>query len=206
MEVHPRHQCLVYEGSPSRILPALARVVRQKLAENYRCLYLNSGPMVTAMRFHLTVAGADVAYEVDRTSLVLSSAQTHLVDGRFDVDHMIRTLEEAVDQSLNDGYSGLWASGDMTWEFGPQKDFARLVEYEWRLEEFFRRQPALCGICQYHQDSLPLKVVREGLLAHRSAFIGGRPSRINPRYVWTEPRSPSKPTDTPKLKELAARV
>ncbi len=39
-------------------------------------------------------------------------------DGSFDVPMMLANLEEALDQALRDGYKGLWATGDMTWEFG----------------------------------------------------------------------------------------
>jgi hypothetical protein len=45
----------------------------------------------------------------------------------------------------------------MTWEFGRARDFSRLLEYEWRLEEFFQKHPELEGICQYYADTLPRK-------------------------------------------------
>ena len=99
--------------------------------------------MVAGMRSYLAAAGIDVAHEVGGGSLVLSSDQRHLVEGAFDIDRMMRTLEDALDQALNNGYAGLWATGDMSWEFGPQKDFSKLLEYEWRLEEFFRTHPEL---------------------------------------------------------------
>jgi hypothetical protein len=81
---------------------------------------------------------------------------------------MLHMLEDAVDQALNDGYKGLWASGDMTWELGPRPDVVNLLEYKWRLEQIFRRRPALSGVCQYHADTLPRNVLREGLVAHPS--------------------------------------
>jgi hypothetical protein len=31
---------------------------------------------------------------------------------------MVHALERAVQQALSEGYDGLWATGDMTWEFG----------------------------------------------------------------------------------------
>jgi len=96
METLPRHQCLIYEGAPSRQLPSLAALTVEKLGQNYRCLYLNSAPMVAGMRSYLAAAGVDVAREVEKASLVLSSDQGHLVGGRFDVERMIRTLEEAI--------------------------------------------------------------------------------------------------------------
>jgi DcmR-like sensory protein len=181
-----RHQCLIYSRSPARHLPAMAALMRRKLEERHRCLYLDSPPMVAGMRSYLSAAGVDVAREVEKCSLVLSSDQGHLVDGRFDVDMMIRGLEEAVQQALNDGYLGLWATGDMTWEFGSRKETAKLLEYEGKLEDLFRRQPALCGICQYHIDTLPPESVRQGLLAHPSIFINETLSRVNPHYVPRE--------------------
>jgi MEDS: MEthanogen/methylotroph, DcmR Sensory domain len=82
-----------------------------------------------------------------------------------------------------EGYEGLWATGDMSWEFGPQKDFSKLLEYETRLEEFFREHPTISGICQYHADTLPREVLSQGLLTHPSIFINETLSRINPHYL-----------------------
>jgi len=179
----PRHQCLIYEGAPSKQLPALAAMIQQKLAEGYRCLYLNSRPMVAGIRSQLAAMGMDVANETANARLVLSSEYTVLADGSFDVDLMLRKLEDALDQALEDGYKGLWATGDMSWEFGSHKNFQRLMEYEHRLEELFCERPELCGICQYHQDTLPREAPREALLTHQTIFINETLSRINPYYV-----------------------
>ena len=187
MDPASRHQCLIYEGPPSRHLAALAEVVRQKLNENKRCLYLNSEPMVAGMRSYLAAAGVDVAHETANAKLVLSSERHHLADGRqFDVDQMIRALEGALKQALKDGYQGLWATGDMTWELGPDKDFSRLLEYEWRLEEFFRAHPQMSGLCQYHVDTMPRHVARQGLQSHSSVFLNQTLSLINPIYRHEE--------------------
>jgi DcmR-like sensory protein len=186
MEPLPRHQCLIYEGAPSRQLPPLAALVVEKLEQNYRCLYLNSAPMVAGMRSYLAAAGVDVAHEVGKASLVLSSEQRHLVAGQFDVERMIRTLEEAIQQALDDGYAGLWATGDMTWELGPERDRWRLLEYEWRLEKLFRTHPQLSGICQYHADTLPRDLMRQGLLGHPTIFVSKTLSLLNPHYVLPE--------------------
>ncbi len=180
----PRHQCLIYDGAPSRNLSALAAIIKQKLKLDYRCLYLNSQPMVAGMRSYLAAAGVNVAEEEKKGTLELSSDQMHLVDGgRFDPELMIRTLEGAIDRALGDGFSGLWATGDMSWEFGPQKDFSKLVEYEWLLEDLFRRRAELGGICQYHAATLPRSALRKGILMHPGLFISETLSIINPHFL-----------------------
>ena len=85
----PRHQCLIYEGSPAPHLRALASVIEVKLKEKYRCMFLNSRPMVAGLRSYLFAAGVDVPKEITNGSLVLSSDNEHLLDGRFDIDRML---------------------------------------------------------------------------------------------------------------------
>lgn len=74
----------------------------------------------------------------------------------------------------------------MTWEFGPEKNFAKLRKYEQGLEDLFRRSPALQGICQYHTETLPIYVVEEALYKHRAVYINETLSRINHYYVQGE--------------------
>jgi len=186
MEPVPRHQCLIYKGAPSKHLPALAAAMREKLRQNYRCLYLNSPPMVAGLRSYLAAAGVDVAREVTRSRLVLSADRNHLTDGSFDIDRMLRTLENLLNNALRDQCTGLWAVGDMTWELGPERDPARLLEYEWRLEKIFHQRPELGGICQYHADTVPREMMRQSLLVHPSIFINQTLSLINPHYLYSE--------------------
>ena len=183
MEQTTRHQCLIYAGSPSAHLPALASSIRRKLIDNYRCLYLNSPPMVAGLRSYLFAAGVDVPTEVAKGNLVLSSDHSHLQEGRFNVTRMLKLLNDAVEQAVKEGYDGIWATGDMSWEFGPEKDFSKLLEYEWRLEELFLKQPSLSGVCQYHRDTLPSEIVEQGLSSHQAIFINDTLSRVNPRYI-----------------------
>ena len=187
MDQNARHRCLLYRGAPSLQLPLLARVIQEKLEQNFRCLYLNSPPMLAGMRSYLAASGVDVAYETMRGSLIVSSERHHLVDEKtFSVDRMMQALDQALEEALDDGYAGLWATGDMSWELGPEIGSGKLLEYEWRLEEFMRSHPELAGICQYHIDSLPAAMVREGLTAHSEAFVNETLSLINPHHASSE--------------------
>ncbi len=69
-------------------------------------------------------------------------------------------LGDALGQARRAGFQGLCATGDMTWEFGPGKEFTKLFEYECLLEDFFRNHPGLVGVCQYHADTLPPDALR----------------------------------------------
>ncbi|HYG50439.1 MAG TPA: MEDS domain-containing protein [Flavobacteriales bacterium] len=183
MASEPRHQCLIYEGPPSQKLPLLASALQSKLHEGYRCLYLNSAPMVAGMGSTLAAMGIDVASETAKARLVFSSDPVALPGEDFNYKVLLGKLEDSINQAIKDGYKGLWASGDMTWEFGPRQDFSKLMEYELKLEELFGRRKELYGVCQYHKDTLPQDVMRQGLLLHRSIVISDTLIRINPHYL-----------------------
>jgi|SRR5580658_9432063 hypothetical protein len=205
MDAAGRHHCLIYEGPPSRHLPALSAAIQEKLQQNYRCLYLNSPQMVAGMRSYLAANGVDVFDATAKGSLVLSAEQHHLRDGRFDIEGMLHDLEQAIDQALVDGYKGLWATGDMTWELGPEKDFAKLLEYEWQLEEFIQKHPEFGGVCQYHADTLPREAMHHGLLAHPSVFINETLSLINPHYVERRSFTPQA-EKSPEVESVVSRL
>ncbi len=188
-----RHRCLIYDGSPSAQMPAMAAIITERLSANYRCLYLNSPPMIAGLPAHLRIAGVDPTDAVARGALVLSSDQGHLVDGEFDVERMLVKLSDAVKQALSEGYAGLWASGDMLWEFGSERNLAKLLTYEIGLESLLESQPALCGICQYHRDILPEDGVKIAIYTHQAVYLNESLVRLNSHYrqVATLRRSPN---------------
>jgi hypothetical protein len=192
-----RHQCLVYEGAPSRHLDSLAQTLIERIGANRRCLYLNSPAMVAGMRSRLSAMGFDLNAhtltaqalntqalntQAKKGALVLSSDNTHLVGGKFDVARMLSLLADSLRQALDDGYDGLWATGDMTWELGGERNFDKLVAYERGLEEFMKNNPALSGVCQYHRDTLPLHAVKTAMETHPASYVNATLSQFNPAY------------------------
>lgn len=152
------------------------------MENGYRCLYLNSPAMVSGMRSSLASMGVNVASHIAQNKIMLSS-ETVSANEDFNSEQMLQKLEDALDQALKDGYKGLWASGDMTWELGSEKNFEKLLEYEWKLEALFHKRKELNGVCQYHHDTLPNEVMRQGLLLHQTLYISDTLSRINPHHI-----------------------
>jgi hypothetical protein len=200
MEVMPRHQCLIYDGSPARMLPLIASQIAQRLSKNFRCLYLNSPPMVAGIRSYLYATGIDVEDCVAGGSLILSAEASPLKNGHFDMERMLESLEQILITASDEGYAGLWASGDMSWEMGPDKNLRRLLEYEWGLEQLFQKYPGFSGICQYHAETLPQDMLCHGILVHPALFINDTLSRTNPNYTATDrPIHPMVPSTELKL-------
>lgn len=138
--------------------------------------------MVAGMRSQLAAAGLEPRAHMERGALILSSEQGHLVAGKFDVPRMLRLLRDTLHQALADGYAGLWAAGDMTWEFGSETNWDKLFDYERRLEDFMQANPALSGICLYHRDTLPAQAIETALITHPALYVSASLSQVNSRY------------------------
>ena len=112
--------------------------------------------MVAGLQSDLAQIGVDVARETEKNSLVFSSHLGHLSeDQTFDVDRMIAALEDALNQTLRDGYVRLAGpAGDVAWEFGPKVDFGQPSNMKRELKilcaltrksrEYANTKPALC--------------------------------------------------------------
>lgn len=196
---------MIYEGAPAPHLSGISRVIAEKLNANKRCIYSNSLPMVAGMRSFLSAVGVHVADEVERGSLILSSDQSHLVEGLFDSKALLNLLADAVDQAYADGYAGLWAAGDMTWEFGTEMNFAKLYEYEAALEELFLQKPTLEGLCMYHTDTLPPSALQAALYTHRAVYINETLSRMSDYYAASEAEA-LRPIHLPELRQMMAKA
>jgi hypothetical protein len=182
MDSKPRHQCLIYEKSPADYLQVLAGSVIANLKANQRCLYLNSPTMVAGMRCSLAAEGLDLSSEIEKGALILTSDQSHLSEGMFDVGRMLDLLKNAVQQALTDGYAGLWASGDITWELGGETNLDKLFDYEQRLDDFMQNNSSLSGVCQYDGKTLPLHAVETASRTHPEIYINETLSYLNPKY------------------------
>lgn len=113
--------------------------------------------MAVGMGSYIAARGRDVLEDTKRGRLVLSSEQHTSSDGLFDIDAMLKGHRRCSGVGAERWMQRAGTSGDMTWEFGRARDFSRLLEYEWRLEEFFQKHLELEGICQYDADTLPRK-------------------------------------------------
>ncbi|HTA45807.1 MAG TPA: MEDS domain-containing protein [Bryobacteraceae bacterium] len=144
----PRHQCLIYEDSPTKHLISLSSLIRQNLEESCR---------------HPGDSGAFLGCFPSR-------------QGRFDADRMIRMLADTVEHTPANGHTGLFATGDMNWESGEQGDFGNPLEYERALEELFRWTPELRDVCQYRIDTLPGEMLSEMGSSRTRACTSTKPS------------------------------
>jgi len=168
---HGHHACLFF-SSPEDQAATTVPFLAIGLERGERCVYVGDPASVDFIGRGLAEADIDVAQEVRRNRLVLSSDRDYLDAGVFSTDKMLGFLQQAYDAAIGDGHTALRAAGDVAWEVGPRHDFADLVYYETLLDVFFLGK-RMVGMCQYPRQSCPPEVLAGILNTHRIAAIDG---------------------------------
>lgn len=92
-------------------------------------------------------------------------------EGIFDPDRMIQMLSEETARALDEGYSALRVTGEMSWALKGWPGSERLIEYEQKLNEFYPHNRAL-SICQYDTRIFEPEMLLDILTTHPIAIIG----------------------------------
>ena len=178
------HVCTLF-ASPQEQLQAAVEYIRG-LSRGERCLYVCGEHHVDEFREALNEAGIAVAAEERRGALVLLTKDDgHLKGGSFDPDRMIAMLEDAVKDTLEAGFTGLRAAGDMNWLLDQAPGSERLAEYEARLNRFYESNRAL-GLCLYNLGTMPPSAIDDCLATHQYVRVDGPLLLSNPFYELPE--------------------
>ena len=201
------HVCSLY-SSPEEQLTAAIEYIQAALARGERCLYVCCEHSIRKFRAALRKAGIAVDAEEKRGALIIvTKASGHLKGGSFDPDAMISLLHAAVKDALDAGFSGLAAAGDMNWILEGAPGTERAVEYEARLNEFYKSNRAL-GLCQYNRKTLPAAVLDHCVATHPYVRIDGLILLENPFYESPQKamrRSADVAALPEKMRRLSAR-
>lgn len=165
------HLCSYYETTAEQIA-IVTTYIRQGLARRERCLYIADDQALNAAIDALEEAGVDVDGERARGALLLQTPHdTHLSSGRFDCDAMLGRLNDALERSLNDGFSGLRTADDMAWILEEAPGMDKAAEYEALLNEFYPDNHAL-GLCLYQRVQIPAPALDDALKTHPRVLLG----------------------------------
>jgi hypothetical protein len=201
------HVCTLFT-TPAEQLEAAVEYINAGLSRGERCLYVCCEHDLPEFGRALEKAGISVELEQQRGALVLLTKEDgHLKGGSFDPDRMISLLHAAVKDALAAGFAGLCAAGDMSWLLDEAPGSERFIEYEARLNDFYKSNRAL-GLCQYNRNKLPDAALDHGIATHRYIRMEGPIMLENPFYEPPEQAAKRKayPDDgRRKLRSLEAR-
>jgi hypothetical protein len=175
------HVCTLYSSQEERLTTAI-QYIRGGLSRGERCVYVCCDQQPYEFRAALRSAGINVDAQEASGALVLQTKHDrHLEGGSFSPAKMIETLNTAVKDALDAGFTGLCTAGDMTWLLDEAPGSEKIVEYEARLNDFYSSNRAL-GLCQYDRNKLPAATLDLCLATHPWVRMEGPILLTNPFY------------------------
>lgn len=177
------HLCLIYHSATEQ-MAALVPFIQAGFAAGERCLFVGHAGSGRRLERSLRGAGVDVDSETDRGALVVLTQREHwLPAGRFDPGAMMDSLRQTEQQALDDGFSGLRATWNMSWVLEGTPGAERLVEYEAHLNRFLDGSRT-CALCRYSRETSPAVLIQDALHTHPFAVIG---SQVCPNAFYEPP-------------------
>ncbi|MDI6740843.1 MAG: MEDS domain-containing protein [Candidatus Edwardsbacteria bacterium] len=175
------HMCLIYDDENER-RKLIAKYLDAGLREREKVAYFVDTMPVDEVRDWLAGMGVKMPKE---DQLTLASAEkTYCPNGKFVPDEMMDGLRVLHQGSLDEGYSGARASGEMTWALRGIPGSERLIEYENLLNIVFETSP-IVGLCQYDARRFSGALIFDILKVHPMMIVHGQVVK-NPYYMRPE--------------------
>ncbi|AGB22261.1 hypothetical protein Mycsm_01882 [Mycobacterium sp. JS623] len=161
------HVCAFYPGAAERneiLIPYL----REGLDAGDKCICIVSDATapdgeLDSVRCH--------SHNSDQLA-VDRSGDTYLKGGGFSADRMLEYWDSAISQAMEDGYTFARGAGEMTWALETMPGVENLVTYEFELNDFLKKYPAVI-VCLYELGRFSGEMLVEVLKTHPKVILGG---------------------------------
>jgi MEDS: MEthanogen/methylotroph, DcmR Sensory domain len=141
-----------------------------------RCIYIADENTVSDILAKFKEAGVDVAAATANGALsVVTKHDSYLRHGAFEPERMIDDLDREVRLTLQNGFSGVRVTGEMSWALDLPSVLLRLCEYEERLRKHWPAQ--LSGLCQYNETLFPAELLKRMTTCHGTVVRDGKINR-----------------------------
>ena len=164
------HLCCLYETEDEH-RAILTPFIRSGLERGEKVLYIVDARTAEAVFSSLNEKGLDVSASLAAGQLaVADSRDTYTREGRFDPDRMLDLLQCETARALEEGYTALRLTGEMSWALRGLPGSDRLMEYEAKLNRFFPMNAAI-GLCQYDMRRFDPAILLDVLATHPIAIV-----------------------------------
>ena len=179
------HMCYLFNDDAER-RTVVSKFIESGLQGHEKVGYFADMVSPEEMRADLSALGVDVPADGDGRGFSITRAlDTYCPDGTFFPERMLGNLRSMYSSSIDEGYAGARASGEMSWALRGVPGSARLIEYEALINTVVREYPTT-AICQYDARRFDGAILFDVLNVHPMMIVRGQVVR-NPYYVAPEP-------------------
>jgi HD-GYP domain-containing protein (c-di-GMP phosphodiesterase class II) len=176
------HMVILYEKE-EEAEDYLAAFMHASLTRNERCIYItgdaDTEQVLTQMK------GMDLEHLERGDLVVLNRSEAYAKEGKFNPDRMIKLIQEASDEAIADGYTGLSITGEISWVLDYDNGRELIIEYEWKLNERVFNQYPVSALCRYNMNRFTDDMIINVIQVH-PFIIWKRMIHENPFYIPPE--------------------
>ncbi len=167
-----RHSCLFYDTFDEQV-STLEKVSSIAVKKGMRCLYVASDNSVGTIQTSMIRHGGNLLEDSvkNKKLLFLGKEESYLLGGSFSAARMFQTVKELIKESKDMGFSGLVATGEMSWSLSDNPGVEELLQYESMLNTLDCNGVEL--ICQYKRSLYPSMLLKVQERIHPYVFSGG---------------------------------
>ncbi len=157
------HTCCIYD-TDKEYRNIVTPFLRKGLEQNGKVCYIVDNRDPKTIINYLKNDGVDVEhYQKNGQFSILSSTDTYLKGGVFDPDGMMSILSSETQKALDEGYTALRGTGEMSWALRGLSGSERLIEY---VDNLCTRSPlsgtaSIITFTMFRQKSVRKKTCRE---------------------------------------------
>jgi DNA-binding CsgD family transcriptional regulator len=165
------HVCCLFETDDEH-RALMTSFMRRGLEQNEKVIYIVDTRSANEVINYLRDNGVETESCLESGQLIIFTiGDAYMREGIFDPDNMIALLQDQTEQALNEGYSALRVTGEMTWALRDLSSPGRLIEYEAKLNTFFPGSKCL-AICQYDRRRFSATSLLDIFTNHPIACVG----------------------------------
>jgi hypothetical protein len=175
------HICAFFDSSRAQYAVAVP-FFREGLANGERIVTLCEAEKLPAHVSRLERSGVPMKRAISgRQVKVMSSEDTYLRGGRFEVERTLEVIEDALFDAEHDRFRGLRTWGDMGWALRNLEGTGQLMEYESRLNLLTEAHDCTL-LCVYDLNRFGARVLMDILCTHPKVLMGDTLLE-NPYYI-----------------------
>ena len=166
------HVALIYRTQREQFT-AVVPFLRTGLERGEQFVYIANENRPDTVLDALRTDGLDVdALRKSGALHVVTDRDAYLRTGRFEPEGMIEFIENASKRAIEAGYTGLRATGEMSWALSDAPGVESLMVYERKLDQRYRDM-AFTALCQYNANRFPADTVDQVSRAHPRLIVDG---------------------------------
>ncbi|MGX2038640.1 MEDS domain-containing protein [Methylocaldum sp. MU1018] len=179
------HLCYIYTDEEEHCR-TMAQFVESGLACGEKVAYLADVSSGEELERYISGLGVNLPERLPPGQLIVSEAEsTYCPDGAFLPERMIETWRSIYCRGIEEGFSGVRATGETGWTCNAHPGLDRWFEYESMLNIVVNDVPFSSIICQYNANRLGGANLYEVLRVHPLMIVRGQVLH-NPYYEAPE--------------------